>query len=227
MGKSPSEPAGRVVVPPPQHNFDEAVARGLAAVRKQPPEQLEWLGAARAGEGWTIAVLSEVLTIELEGGTVRDSAGRAVGPWWQVLTLHYLATPGRPEQQPPAVTFANLPGGRAYASVYHQRVIERLCRTVGRDGQMLRNAAVGLGGRILLDAAEGIAPPQAPPAGDLAVEFVAYPRTVLHLVWYDGGEELGPSATLLLPRNIESFFCLEDIVVLSERLISRLAGGRF
>ncbi len=227
MGKSPSEPAGRVVVPPAQHNLDEAAARALAAVRKQPPEQLEWLGAARAGEHWTIAVLSEVLTVELEGGTVRDSTGRAVSPWWQVLTLHYLATPGRPERQPPAGTFADLPGGRAYAPVYQQRVIERLCRTVGRDGQMLRGAAAALGGRMLPVAAEAIAAAQAPPAGDVAVEFQVYPRIPLHLVWYAGGEELGPSATLLLPKNIESFFCLEDIVVLSERLISRLAGGRF
>ena len=34
-------------------------------------------------------------------------------------------------------------------------------------------------------------------------------------------------ATLLLPANIEAYFCSEDIVVLSEQLISRLCGRGF
>jgi hypothetical protein len=217
MPKSPSEPTGRAVVPPPQHHFDEAAVRGLAAVRTQPAEQLKWLGAVRRGAAWDVAVLGEALTVELEGGTVHDSTGRAVGPWWRVLTLHYLAVAGRPEPQAPTLTFADLPGGRAYASVYQQRVIERLCRTVGRQEPTLRAAAETLSGHVLGNAA----------VGDLAVEFLIYPRVRVHLVWYSGGGEMPPAATLLLPANIESFFCLEDIVVLSERLISRLAGGRF
>ena len=31
----------------------------------------------------------------------------------------------------------------------------------------------------------------------------------------------------LLPANAESYFCSEDLVVLSERLVSRLAGQPF
>jgi hypothetical protein len=217
MPTSPRDPAGRAVVPPPQHNLDEAAARALAAVRTQPAEQLEWLGAARRGQEWTVAVLGETLTVDLEAGTVRDSAGRAAGPWWQVLTLHYLAVTARPQAQAPTLTFADLPGGRVYASVYQQRVIERLCRTVGRDEPTLRTAAEALGGGVLGH----------PGAGDLAVEFAVYPHVRVQLVWYSGGGEMSPAATLLLPANIEAFFCLEDIVVLSERLVSRLAGGRF
>jgi hypothetical protein len=217
MPKSPPDPAGRALVPPPQHHFDEAAARGLAAVRTQAAEQLEWLGAVRRGAAWEIAVLGEPLSVELEGGAVRDSAGRAIGPWWRVLTLHYLAVAGRPEPQAPSIAFADLPGGRAYASVYQQRVIERLCRTAGRDEPTLRAAAEALGGRVLTGTT----------GGDLAMEFTVYPRVRVHLVWYGGGGEMAPSATLLLPANIESFFCLEDIVVLSERLVSRLSGGRF
>ena len=59
------------------------------------------------------------------------------------------------------------------------------------------------------------------------MDFQVYHRVRVRLIWYAGDEELAPSAVFLLPVNIESFFCLEDIVVLSERIVSRLAGGRF
>jgi hypothetical protein len=180
------------------------------------------LGASRAGKTWTLPVLNNVWTVELDGGTVCDSSSQPVGPWWRVLTLHYLGISGRPGQDPPTVTFADLPGGRGYSGVYQQRVIGRLCRTVGRDGGALRRAAEALGGEVLRDTAGGIASPAAPPGGDMMIQFQIFPRLRVGLAWYGGDEELSPSATLLLPANIEAFFCLEDIVVLSEQLVARL-----
>jgi hypothetical protein len=228
--KSPNEPSGRIAVPGPQRSYDEATARALSAVRVQPAEQLRWLGASPAGEAWTIPVLDDVWTVELKEGTVHDSSGRPVGPWWRVLTLHYLGISGRPGpglgQKPPTVTFADLSGGRGYSSVYQQRVIARLCRTVGRDGHTLRRAAETIGGEVLRDAAEGIVSPDAPPGGDLMIQFQIFPRLRVGLAWYGGDEELSPLAALLLPANVEAFFCLEDIVVLSEQLVARLAKGR-
>jgi hypothetical protein len=209
-----SESTGRAGVPPPQTHFREAASRAAEGLRRQSDEQLAWLGALPAGGRWKLPVLDDVLEADAEDGTVRTSAGEAVSAWWQVLTLHYLSVCGRPADEPPAVTFAELPGGRTYAPVYQQRVIGRLCATVGRSGETLRLAAEALGalpGRI----------------GDLAFEFRVFPRLPLQLVWYGGDAELSPSAVVLLPRNIEAFLCIEDIVVLSERLVSRLSGGRF
>jgi hypothetical protein len=85
---------------------------------------------------------------------------------------------------------------------------------VGLDRDSLRRAAVALGAKEA-------------PAGDLGFDFQVFPRVAVRLVWYEGDDEMGPSASLLLPGNIESFFCVEDIVVLSERLVARLAGGAF
>ena len=42
--------------------------------------------------------------------------------------------------------------------------------------------------------------------------------------WYAGDDEFGPSAAILLPRNIVSLMCIEDVVVMSEQLVRRLAG---
>ena len=209
-----SDSAGGPGVPPPQHNLQEAAARALAAVRGQPAQQLDWLGARRDGECWRVAVLDDVLAVDLGDGSVRTSDGRATGPWWQVLTLHYLGVASRPEERPPEVTFAGLPSGRAYASVYQQRVIGRLCRTAGRGKQMLTQAAQNLGAIRA-------------PGGDVGLEFQPFPRIRLRLIWYDGEEELPPSAALLLPENIQAFLAIEDVVVLSERIVSRLSGGRF
>jgi len=201
-------------VPPPQRNLQQAAARALAVVRGQPVEQLRWLGARARDDRWDLPVLEELLSIDLDDGAVRTSEGRPVGPFWQVLTLHYLSTSGRPAAGPPSVSFAHLPSGMAYAGVYRQRVIERLCRTVGREGDSLRRAARALGGRAVS-------------GGDAGFDFQPYPRIRIRLVWYAGDDELPPSGVMLLPQTIEAFLTVEDIVVLSERIVSRLSGGRF
>ena len=42
-----------------------------------------------------------------------------------------------------------------------------------------------------------------------------FPRVSLRLIWHAADEEFAASATLLVPANIESYFCIEDVVVLS------------
>lgn len=226
-----SEPSGSDdgvrIIPPPQHNFQDAAARALSAVRAQPDEQLEWLGARRQADRWLLPALDDVLVVDPGDGAVRTSRGRTVGPWWQILTLHYLSASARPAAEPPKVTFADLPAGRAYAAVYRQRVTERLCGTVGRDRPSLARAGEELGGRAVA-------------GGDLAFEFQVFPHLRARLIWYEGEDDdapegqarasepvLPPSAVLLLPPNVEAFLSVEDIVVLSERIVSRLSGGRF
>ena len=93
-------------------------------------------------------------------------------------------------------------------------MIARLCATAGRDAARLRAAAGALGGRVA-------------PGGDAAFDFDVFPRLSLRLIWHTADEEFPPCATLLLPANIQSYYCVEDIVVLSERLVSRLGGGPF
>ena len=75
----------------------------------------------------------------------------------------------------------------------------------------LRAAAAALGGHPV-------------GGGDAAFDFDVLPRLRLRVIWHAGDEEFSPSATLLLPANVESYFCIEDIVVLSERLVGWLGG---
>jgi hypothetical protein len=197
-----------------QDNLRRAVELAFKAVCKQNAEQLLWLGAQPQDAFWRIAVLNDFLEMDLSARRIATSAGCELGPVWRILLLHYLAIDSRPDKLDPEVTFADLPAARTYARVYHQRVIARLCATAGRDEKRLRAAADALGGRTVS-------------GGETALDFDIFPRLSMRLIWHAGDEEFPPSATLLLPANIESYFCIEDIVVLSESLVSRLGGRTF
>ncbi len=201
-------------VPPPQHNLRVATEKAFRELRGQSDEQLDWLGAKRSGRVLQLSVLDDVLEIDVEGEVVRIGGGVEVGAPWGILVLHYLGIRSCPERLTPEITFADLSSARTYSTVYDHRVIGRLCATAGRDAESLSSAADKLGATT----AEG---------GDLSFDFALFPRLQVRLIWYAGDEEFSPSATLLIPRNIESFFCVEDIVVLSERLVARLGGRGF
>jgi hypothetical protein len=200
--------------PKPQENHEVATERAFERLRDQSPEQLQWLGAAACGNDWRLPVLNEVFEVRGSSKTVVTSDGREVGPAWRILALHYLAVAVRPDRVAPRITFDDLPTARSYGDVYRSRVIGRLCATVGRQKETLCQAAGSLGGR----AVDG---------GDIAYNFDVFPRVEVCLIWHAADEEFPASATLLLPENIEAFFCPEDIVVLSEGVVARLADKPF
>jgi len=208
------KPPRRFAVPAPQKNLARAVELGFQGLAGQTEDQLTWLGAERTGALWRLPVLSDTFDVDLAAKRITTSDGREVGSRWNILALHYLAIPTRPQRQPPDTIFANLSNARSYSSVYHGRVISRLCFTAGRSAETLQTAALSLDGR----PTEG---------GDLAFEFDPFPRISLRLIWHAPDEEFPPSATMLLPQNIESYLCSEDIVVLSESLVARLQDKPF
>lgn len=199
---------------PRQENLDSAERKALDALAGQTDDQLRWLGAQALGQQWQLPVLNEVFRVDLASGAICTSAAAPVGPAWRILTFHYLAVADRPEPQAPEITFADLPTARSYAAVYDQRTVGRLCATIGQSEETLKRAAESVGGRRTV-------------GGDLAYHFQVFPRVSIRLVWHAPDEEFPPSATLLVPPNIEEYFCSEDVVVLSERLVARLCGKPF
>ena len=198
----------------PQQNLQVALEKALSSVARQSQQQLLWLGGEFRDDAWRLPVLNETFRIDLRKCCISTSDSVEVGPHWSILTLHYLAITSHPELRKPEITFADLGTARSYAGVYHQRVIERLCATVDCDAARLRAAAEALRGRRA-------------DVGDLAFDFKVFPQFHVRLVWHLPDDEFPSSATLLLPANAESYFCSEDLVVLSERLVSRLAGRPF
>ena len=198
---------------PPQKNIERATEMAFEALGGQTDEQMVWLGAESMGGTWRLPVLDGVFQVDVSEKRV-IAAGREVGPHWRILALHYLAVSSRPGGRLPEVTFADLPTARSYAGIYHERVIGRLCATIGRDARSLHAAAEVLGGRTAT-------------GWDTAFDFDVFPHVPIRLIWHAADEEFPPSATVLLPGNIESYFSTEDVVVLSELLVSRLGGRPF
>lgn len=197
-----------------QQNLRLASAMAFAAAARQSAEEIRRLGARFCENAWHLPVLGDTFDIDVQGGCIVTADGGRVGPHWSILALHYLAVTSRPERCMPEITFADFATARSYAKVYHQRVVARLCATAGRDAARLRAAAESLDGRAVA-------------VGDLGFDFPVFPRFTMRLVWHSPDEEFPPAATLLLPANAESFFCAEDLVVLSECLVARLAGRPF
>ncbi len=215
MTKASRDASNPLGVPPPQHNLQVAVTNAFGALADQSTDQLEWLGATVHADRWSVPVLGDVMSVDQAQKSICMADGKDVKPSWRVLTLHYIGVQVCPEDIPPAVTFADIRGAQTYAPIYQQRVVNRLCATIGRNAQDLRQACLGLGGREVTGQ------------GDISFDFDIYPRVHMRLLWYTGDDEFPPSASLLLPSNIDSYFCLEDIVALSEELISRLSGKPF
>lgn len=207
-------PSARITIPPPQQHLQTAQQKSIEALAGQSETQYEWLGAERSGTQWRLPVMDGVFLVDPKTGDVRRDDGEQVNSKWLLVTLHYLAVRTRPIACPPEITFATLPSARVYASVYQNRVNGRFCATVGKDSSTLQSAAAAVGAHPI-------------DGGDVSYEVTLFPRIPMRLIWYAGDGELTPSCTLLLPPNIESFLCTEDIVVLSESFVSRMSGRPF
>jgi len=204
----------RIPVPPPQNNYADAVLRAIEHLSTQNNSQLQLLGAKPKDDVWELPVLNDVFEIDTKLGRVSMLSGGEVSLPWKILSLHYLGVRGDVEKMTPSLGFANISAGRVYADVYKARVISRLCGTAGRNADTMRAAADKIGGMKIED-------------GDMGYDFNLFPKISLRLLWYAPDEEFPPSATVLLPENILSFFSVEDTVVLSESLIARLSGKNF
>ncbi len=197
---------------PKQDNLNIAVSRGLAALRGQSDEQLAWLGANRDDQGRIrVPVLGEPMSVDFEAGGLIFENGDPVDMRWQVLVVHYLAAPDPVEPSGAEMVFADIPETRGYQGVYEGRVIKRLCFTVGRTADILDRAARAIGGEPCADE------------GDLAFRFQVLPRISLRVVWYAGDEDFPPNAVFLFQSNVVHLLPPEDIIVLSELVVGRMA----
>jgi len=204
----------------PQRNYEQALAGGLEKLRRQAPETLAELGARQVNENrYELPVLNDAFLVDLETGKVGLSdrsdppvEGATIRLEWQILAVHYLSAPPPWPGFSQWISFADVPGARGYDSVYRGRVLGRLCATVGKHRATLVEAARILGASSV-------------EWGDVGLRFRVFPRVEVIIAWYAGDEELGPGASFVYGDNIASFLSVEDVVVLSERLVSRLQGS--
>ena len=194
-----------------QNNYQAVFEQALNSLRQRDSETITALGATEIHSGlYTLPVLESKLEIDLNDGSVHvDSTPQQPRMEWRILALHYLL--GAPPF--PALggwmSFADFSEGRGYDSVYRARVLNYLCATAGRNHREFTAACRRLGA-------------QHEPLGDEGFRFRIFPHVEIIIVRYGGDEEFTPGVSFLYPANILSYFEIEDVVVLSERLVGRL-----
>ena len=200
-------------MPEPQDNLRRAAALGFDAVDRQPAEQLAWLGAQAVGQH--LAAAGPGCGARRGPGGPADHrprpARRSRRPGGFSSCTTWRSSDGRRSCHRKSRSPICLPRARTRASI-SSGPSPRLCATAGRDAERFRTAALAVGGRRGDRRRRGLRLRRLP-AAFRAGHLVRRRRRV------------PPSATLLLPRNIEAYLCIEDIVVLSERLVSRSAGA--
>ena len=199
--------------------YQLALDQGLERVGRQDLSTLTALGAREIGEGrYELPVLDAAFVVDLPRGNVTrataddGAAGAApVRMVWQILAVHYLsASPPWPDSAR-WISFADIVEARGYEPVYRGRVLGRLCATAGRDRETFVRACERVGAERL-------------DWGDEGFRFPVFPRLSAIIAWYRGDEDFPPNASFVYPDNIQSLLPIEDVIVLSEAVVSRLQG---
>jgi hypothetical protein len=195
--------------------YEVAFHRSLEALRTRDAGTLIALGAVSVGDRrYELPVLEWRYRIDLVTGTVthaNDGAAGDVPMVWRILVLHYLASRRPDSVMTRWVSYAEFQDVRGYEKVFRGRVMGRLCATAGRSREAFTAAGQRLRGQPF-------------PEGDAGFRFQVFPRLAVAIAWFSGDDELPPSVSFLLPDNALDFLPLEDLVVLSESVVSRLQG---
>jgi len=113
-----------------------------------------------------------------------------------------------PETHQP-ISFAQLPGGRAYYNAFKRRAVQQIERVFGSKPQTLYEAAE------LLDATRL-------DLGDYSVKIYALPLAPIYVVLWSTDAEFSPSATILFDSSVSHYLSTEQTAMLGELTSARL-----
>jgi len=107
------------------------------------------------------------------------------------------------------ISFAQLPGGRAYYNAFKRRAVQQIERVFGSDPQTLYKAAE------LLDATRL-------DYGDYSVKIHALPLVPICVVLWNTTSEFPPSANMLFDSSVSHYLSTEQTAMLGELTSTRL-----
>ena len=128
-----------------------------------------------------------------------------------ILLLHYLAKrlAGFPAPSGQWLTFREFSGVEGYFEAFRRRCIEPIIRKYGRNPDALKDILNRMPAKIS-DGADV----------SLVIEpFIDIP--VLVKLWKQD-EEFAPEANIYFDASIKKIFCIEDMVVLAQMVVSQL-----
>lgn len=140
---------------------------------------------------------------ELKGETVQE-----IDASIYCILSGYAHANAMPENQQP-ISFAQLPGGRAYYNAFKRRAVQQIERVFGSNPQTLYEAAE------LLDATRL-------DYGDYSVKIYALPLVPIYVVLWSTNAEFSPSANILFDSSVSHYLSTEQTAMLGELTSTRL-----
>lgn len=185
---------------------------------RRPADLAAESGAVLSADGTALRlrVAGRDYDVDLAHEAIRraDEPATVVGPYLQILILHYLAGAGDAPMADRPATFQEFEGGDVYYAAFTRRVVDRLVRAFGAAPGRLATAGASLG-------AEPVA------LGSVAFRVPFFPKLPLTVVLWLGDDEVPASANVLFDANAGRILPTEDLAVAAEGLVQILVkvGG--
>ena len=128
----------------------------------------------------------------------------------RILILHYLITAKGTPNTGKLIGFRQVPGGLFEHASFSREVLTPLLDHFGKEPERLVEAAADLGGYKVS-------------YGDIAVSIKAFPNVPVVIVLWRGDDEFAPNASMLFDSTVADYLSTEDMSVLCERIVERLA----
>jgi len=166
-----------------------------------------------AGERkFSVKLLADEYSVDLDSRKVLSlSCNAPAKDYTAILILHYLVAKakGLPRIKEEWLTFRELAGVEGYEQAFRQRVIERIIKKYGKNSEGLLSVLERLPGKKIAQA-------------DVAVVLDVFSGVPALLEMWKADDEFGAEANLLFDASIKEIYCIEDIVVLAEFIVSQL-----
>ena len=160
----------------------------------------------------SVKFISDTYEIDLANKKVLSmSCNVPAEPFTSILVLHYLKKRirGLPPVKGEWIGFQELVGGQGYYPVFKKRVIKRIEKKYGENPDALNDLVV----RFEATKSE---------LADVSVVIDVFDNVPVLIEIWRADDEFGPSVNILFDKNIELIFCTEDIVVMSEFMVSQI-----
>jgi len=128
----------------------------------------------------------------------------------KILMLHYLISAKGTPATGKLIGFRQVPGGLFEHASFSREVLTPLLDHFGKEPEQLVEAATNLGGSKVS-------------YGDVAVSIKTFPKVSVVIILWRGDDEFAPNASMLFDSTVADYLSTEDMSVLCERIVEKLA----
>lgn len=170
------------------------------------------LADANGERKFSVKLLADEYSVDLDSRKVLSlSCNVPAKDYTAILILHYLTAQakGLPRVKGEWLTFRELAGVEGYEQAFRQRVVERIIKKYGNNPEGLLSVL----GRL---------PGEKNSQADAAIVLDVFAGVPALIEMWKADDEFGPEANLLFDASIKEIYCIEDVVVLAEFIVSQL-----